>query len=173
MLLFHPFYPDSSSWVVIGLYCYRECPTLSSDSLCFLPFWGWGIMRGRFWVMFSRGVKMPIYEYQCQSCGHQMEALQKISDPLLTDCPACGQTALKKKVSATAFRLKGGGWYETDFKTGNRKNVSGDKSAGDATGGKAAAGADSKAGGKEKTGASKSGSGTGQGKTSQSGNPAA
>jgi len=69
---------------------------------------------------------MPIYEYQCESCGHQMEALQKMSDPLLTDCPACNKAALRKKVSAAAFRLKGGGWYETDFKTGNKKNVVGD-----------------------------------------------
>jgi putative FmdB family regulatory protein len=69
---------------------------------------------------------MPIYEYQCQSCGHELEALQKISDPLLTDCPACQQVSLKKKISASAFRLKGGGWYETDFKTGKKKNVAGD-----------------------------------------------
>lgn len=69
---------------------------------------------------------MPIYEYQCQSCGHEMEALQKISDPLLTECPECHQSALKKKVSAAGFRLKGGGWYETDFKSANRKNVAGD-----------------------------------------------
>ena len=66
---------------------------------------------------------MPIYEYQCQECGEDIEALQKISDEPLIDCPACGKAALKKKVSAAAFRLKGGGWYETDFKTGNKKNV--------------------------------------------------
>lgn len=69
---------------------------------------------------------MPIYEYQCTSCGETTEALQKLSDPLLTDCPACGKAALKKKVSAAAFRLKGGGWYETDFKSGNKKNIAGD-----------------------------------------------
>ncbi len=66
---------------------------------------------------------MPIYEYRCEACGHELEALQKMSDDLLTDCPECEQSALKKKVSAAAFRLKGGGWYETDFKTGNKKNV--------------------------------------------------
>jgi putative FmdB family regulatory protein len=71
---------------------------------------------------------MPIYEYQCQSCNHEFEALQKMSDPLLTDCPACHEQALRKKVSAAAFRLKGGGWYETDFKTGKKKNVAGEKS---------------------------------------------
>jgi putative FmdB family regulatory protein len=66
---------------------------------------------------------MPIYEYQCQSCQHQLEALQKMSAEPLLDCPACGKEALKKKVSAAAFRLKGGGWYETDFKTGDKKNL--------------------------------------------------
>jgi len=69
---------------------------------------------------------MPIYEYECQSCGHQMEAIQKIADAALTHCPQCGEEALKKLVSAAAFRLKGGGWYETDFKTGNKKNLQGD-----------------------------------------------
>jgi putative FmdB family regulatory protein len=68
---------------------------------------------------------MPIYEYQCQACGELHEALQKVSDAPLQDCPVCGKPQLKKKVSAAGFRLKGGGWYETDFKTGNRKNVAG------------------------------------------------
>jgi putative FmdB family regulatory protein len=66
---------------------------------------------------------MPIYEYQCDVCGHTFETLQKVSDSPLTTCPECGQEALKKLISATAFRLKGGGWYETDFKTGKKKNV--------------------------------------------------
>jgi len=66
---------------------------------------------------------MPIYEYQCEACGHILETLQKISDTPLTKCPECGEDALKKLISASAFRLKGGGWYETDFKTGNKKNV--------------------------------------------------
>jgi putative FmdB family regulatory protein len=68
---------------------------------------------------------MPIYEYQCQSCEQLTEALQKISDEPLLECPHCGESALKKKVSAAAFRLKGGGWYETDFKTGSKKNLAG------------------------------------------------
>jgi putative FmdB family regulatory protein len=68
---------------------------------------------------------MPIYEYQCQACQHQLEALQKISDAALLCCPQCGELSLKKKVSAAAFRLKGSGWYETDFKTGNKKNLVG------------------------------------------------
>jgi len=66
---------------------------------------------------------MPIYEYRCTECGHEMEKLQKISDALLTDCPDCGKPALQKLVSAAGFRLKGGGWYETDFKSGEKKNI--------------------------------------------------
>ena len=66
---------------------------------------------------------MPIYAYQCAACGHELEALQKMADAPLTDCPACQQPALSKKVTAAAFRLSGGGWYETDFKAGNKKNV--------------------------------------------------
>lgn len=68
---------------------------------------------------------MPIYEYQCQSCGKELEVLQKISDDPLQNCPHCGEPTLKKKVTAAAFRLKGGGWYETDFKTSNKKNLAG------------------------------------------------
>lgn len=66
---------------------------------------------------------MPIYEYQCESCGHRLEKIQKMADAPLKDCPACEKPELKKLVSAAAFRLKGGGWYETDFKTGSKKNV--------------------------------------------------
>lgn len=84
---------------------------------------------------------MPIYEYECKECGALHEALQKMSDALLTDCPACGKSALQKKVSAAAFRLKGGGWYETDFKSGSKKNLADDgakpKSSESEAGGKA------------------------------------
>ncbi len=80
---------------------------------------------------------MPIYEYQCQACQNQIEALQKISDTPLLDCPQCGEASLKKKVSAAAFRLKGSGWYETDFKTGNKKNLVGGGDGGDSGGGSA------------------------------------
>lgn len=66
---------------------------------------------------------MPIYEYECKACGHRQEAIQKMSDNPLVDCPACEKPELKKLLSAPAFRLKGGGWYETDFKSGNQKNV--------------------------------------------------
>jgi putative FmdB family regulatory protein len=66
---------------------------------------------------------MPIYEYRCESCGHELEAMQKMSDAPLSDCPACERPELKKLISAAGFRLKGGGWYETDFKGDGRKNV--------------------------------------------------
>lgn len=72
---------------------------------------------------------MPIYEYQCEACGHALEAIQKMSDAPLTDCPGCGKPALNKKVSAVGFRLKGGGWYETDFKSSGRRNLAEDKSS--------------------------------------------
>lgn len=72
---------------------------------------------------------MPIYEYGCESCGHELEALQKIADAPLTQCPKCNEERLIKKVSAAAFRLKGGGWYETDFKAGKKKNLASDDTA--------------------------------------------
>jgi putative FmdB family regulatory protein len=81
---------------------------------------------------------MPIYEYVCGACGKAHEALQKISDAPLTDCPACGQLSLKKKVSAPAFRLAGSGWYETDFKTGVKKNLVNDSKS-DSSGASASA----------------------------------
>lgn len=91
---------------------------------------------------------MPIYEYQCQSCQHELEALQKVSDAPLVECPECGQPTLRKKVSAAAFRLKGGGWYETDFKSSGQKNLAGgDKpaeSASDKSGKESGKGADKK-----------------------------
>ena len=64
---------------------------------------------------------MPIYEYQCQHCEHKMEAIQKISDKPLKDCPECKQETLRKLVSAAAFKLTGTGWYETDFKHNDSK----------------------------------------------------
>src|ERR1700689_3313769 len=60
---------------------------------------------------------MPFYEYQCSSCGHTLEAMQKITDAPLKKCPHCGKPQLQKLMSAPVFRLKGGGWYETDFKS--------------------------------------------------------
>ena len=66
---------------------------------------------------------VPIYEYRCDACGHELEALQKMSDVPLIDCPECSQSTLKKALSAAGFRLKGSGWYESDFKGGKKKNV--------------------------------------------------
>ena len=65
---------------------------------------------------------MPFYEYRCNDCGHEFEAMQKMSDAPLRDCPECGHAALVKLVSAPGFRLKGTGWYETDFKGGAKKD---------------------------------------------------
>lgn len=62
---------------------------------------------------------MPIYAYKCESCGHAKDVLQKVSDPVLSDCPACGKPAFKKQLTAAGFQLKGSGWYETDFKGGS------------------------------------------------------
>ena len=68
---------------------------------------------------------MPFYEYQCKNCGHDLEAMQKISDPPLKKCPQCGKSQLQRLMSAPVFRLKGGGWYETDFKgeQDNKRNL--------------------------------------------------
>ncbi len=66
---------------------------------------------------------MPIYEYRCESCEHRLEKLQKMSEGDLVDCPECKRPALKRLVSAAAFRLKGSGWYETDFKKDNKRNL--------------------------------------------------
>ena len=72
---------------------------------------------------------MPIYGYACQHCGHTLDALQKMADELLVDCPECEQPQLKRQLSAPRFRLKGQGWYETDFKKDNQRNLAGEKEA--------------------------------------------
>ncbi|MCG6872252.1 MAG: zinc ribbon domain-containing protein [Gammaproteobacteria bacterium] len=106
---------------------------------------------------------MPIYEYQCAACGHHLESLQKISDEPLRECPACGKPELKKQLSAAGFRLKGTGWYETDF-----KGKSGEKKGAPAKGaGKAPAKSDAKSG-ETKSGETKSGE-TKSGETKSSG----
>ncbi len=66
---------------------------------------------------------MPIYEYRCEACGHELEAIQKFSDAALRDCPVCGKSKLKKLVSAAVFQLKGSGWYVTDFKDGVKSKM--------------------------------------------------
>ena len=62
---------------------------------------------------------MPIYAYKCSACGYAKDVLQKMSDPLLTVCPACGQASFQKQLTAAGFQLKGSGWYVTDFRNGN------------------------------------------------------
>ena len=70
---------------------------------------------------------MPIYAYKCGSCGHAKDVLQKMSDPLLTVCPACGEAAFSKQVTAAGFQLKGSGWYVTDFRNEGAPAGEGDK----------------------------------------------
>ncbi len=72
---------------------------------------------------------MPIYGYVCKSCDHTFDALQKMTEPRLVECPECGEASLQKQLSAPKFRLKGAGWYETDFKTGDKRNLAGDPEA--------------------------------------------
>jgi putative FmdB family regulatory protein len=105
---------------------------------------------------------MPIYEYRCENCGHELEAIQKISEEPLRRCPECDTDGLVKRVSAAGFRLKGGGWYETDFKSGNKRNVSGEKSSGE--GASTSTGTEKSTSGK--SGAADSGSSSGSDKTS-------
>lgn len=78
---------------------------------------------------------MPIYEYRCGACGHELELLQKISAEPLVECPSCGKATLTKLMSAAGFQLKGSGWYVTDFRDGDKskKDKSDSKSKGDKT----------------------------------------
>ena len=93
---------------------------------------------------------MPIYEYRCSACGHQHDALQRLADAPLVDCPECAAPELKRQVSAPSFRLKGGGWYETDFKNDKRRNIAESESkSADPSDGKAADKAGDKAGDKQ------------------------
>ncbi len=98
---------------------------------------------------------MPIYEYLCRDCGHELEALQKMTDDALIHCPECHGETLKKKISAAGFQLKGTGWYETDF-----------KNSGAAPKGEAAAKSDSKPGNKPSGGAGESSQTKSKGSTS-------
>jgi putative FmdB family regulatory protein len=92
---------------------------------------------------------MPIYEYACQKCSHTFDALQKMNADPLVECPECGERALKKLLSAPNFRLKGSGWYETDFKTNNQRNL---VDGADKEGAKKTADADKKNGDSAKSG---------------------
>ena len=106
---------------------------------------------------------MPIYDYRCSDCSLVFEALQKLSDALLTTCPECGKETLRKQVSAPAFRLAGSGWYETDFKTGNQKNLAGDGKEKNSSGEKSSS---EKGGGGTKTTSESSSGSSGEGKKS-------
>ena len=98
---------------------------------------------------------MPIYEYRCDSCGHQQEFLQKVSDAPLTVCPECGKPAFKQLVTAAGFQLKGSGWYGTDFRNkSSSKPAAKNESKGDSTGGEST-GSESKSGGEAKSSESK------------------
>ncbi len=102
---------------------------------------------------------MPIYEYSCRACGVQREMLQKVSEPVLTQCPACGAEAFEKKVSAAGFQLKGSGWYVTDFRGGR-------KDSGASPDSPAASSSDASSGdGKSSDAAAPAGSGTASGAT--------
>lgn len=112
---------------------------------------------------------MPIYEYRCDDCGHDFETIQRFSDDPLKTCPACGKEALRKRMSASAFRLKGGGWYETDFKAGNKRNVAGDDKGGKESGKAATDGAtESKGDNGSKKSSGESGTSGGESKSSDS-----
>ena len=83
---------------------------------------------------------MPIYAYRCAACGHAKDVLQRISDPLLTACPACGAEAFQKQVTAAGFQLKGSGWYVTDFRGDSKAGKPAEADAGAASNGDAAKG---------------------------------
>ena len=100
---------------------------------------------------------MPIYAYRCERCGHELDALQKISDPVLTDCPKCGEAALLKKLTAPGFQLKGSGWYQTDFRGGTKPAAGAAATTPDA----AASTSEAKAEAKRDTGAPAAGCGSG------------
>jgi len=76
---------------------------------------------------------MPIYEYACTRCEHSFDELQKVSEAALVHCPKCGEPSLRKLLSAPKFRLAGKGWYETDFKTGGKRNIAGEADASSST----------------------------------------
>jgi len=78
---------------------------------------------------------MPIYEYRCDACGHELEKLQRMSEAPLKKCPECGKPKLQRLVSAAGFRLKGGGWYETDFKKDGKRNLHDSHAGSTASGG--------------------------------------
>lgn len=115
---------------------------------------------------------MPIYEYRCDACGEQMEKLQRMNDDRLVDCPACGKPALVRLVSAAAFRLKGAGWYETDFKKDNKRNLADGGSRNAASGSSGESSAESRSSGSSSSGDSSAGGSSSGGSASSSGGSA-
>lgn len=107
---------------------------------------------------------MPIYEYRCDACQHEFETIQKISEEPLVECPECRAPKLRKLISAAAFRLKGSGWYETDFKKTNQRNLSKGGPEGGAPGSEP-----SSSGSAKKSGTKSSGSATESGGKASSG----
>jgi putative FmdB family regulatory protein len=117
---------------------------LGSGRACVL-----GVSAAAYNVRFCvKGLAMPIYAYRCQACGHAKDVLQKLSDPVLSTCPACGAEAFTKQVTAAGFQLKGSGWYATDFKGSGSKPPAADTKAEGAGEAKAAGSGDGKADGK-------------------------
>lgn len=123
---------------------------------------------------------MPIYEYRCSGCGHELEVLQKMSDAPLTDCPSCGKSALTKLISAAGFQLKGSGWYVTDFRGGSKPKADPGAKGDDAAKGDGSAKGDGPAKDVAKSGdkgGDRAASGTGEGgktkETKSSDNPSA
>lgn len=100
---------------------------------------------------------MPIYAYKCSACGHEQDVLQKMSDPVLTDCPECQQNTYVKQVTAAGFQLKGSGWYVTDFRN---NGSSGKPAAGAAEGGSSGAKPDAAASSSASSGSASSSAGT-------------
>jgi putative FmdB family regulatory protein len=99
---------------------------------------------------------MPIYAYRCEACGHAKDVLQKMSDPVLTACPACGADAFKKQITAAGFQLKGSGWYVTDFRGGSGGASAPAAATGAAAASPAAASASSSSSGESSSGGSSS-----------------
>jgi putative FmdB family regulatory protein len=108
---------------------------------------------------------MPIYAYKCSNCGFEKDALQKMSDAPLTDCPSCGEPALKKQVTAAGFQLKGSGWYVTDFRNGNNAGNKPATGVAPATGGDAAKTDTAPAAASDSKSSDSSGGGSGSGST--------
>jgi putative FmdB family regulatory protein len=106
-------------------------------------------------VFFVQQAAMPIYPYKCAECEHSIEVIQKITDPLLVECPSCGKPALVKQVTAAGFQLKGGGWYVTDFRDSGKKKEAGKAKTGETADAKPETASDGASDAKSSTGETK------------------